>query len=399
LRTEHASWRTGEWEKNPRQLSKHDAEHLKKSLDGFGVADPLIINTDNRIIGGHMRRRVLLQNGAKPTDLVDVRVPSRPLTEREAEELGIRLNRNSGDWDFDALANGFEMDDLIEWGFSEKELTGFDFGSDDPDEDPGPQINKADELREKWGVEPGQLWQLGEHRLICGDCTDRAVVERLMEGEKADMMLTEPPYCSGGFQEAGKKSGSIGTRGSEMIANDVLSTRGYMALIKSVLNVSNPLVIYVFIDWRMWINLFDVVEACGFGVRNMIVWDKDSPGMGVGWRSQHELILCGMKVTQPFDPHQKAQGNVIRSKRTGNVNHPTEKPVEILETVIHVTDWATTIYDPFLGSGTTLIACERMGRKCRAVEIAPGYVAVALQRWVDLTGGEPELIQREINDG
>jgi DNA modification methylase len=184
-----------------------------------------------------------------------------------------------------------------------------------------------------------------------------------------------------------------------MIANDVLSTRGYMALIKSVLNVSNPLVIYVFIDWRMWINLFDVVEACGFGVRNMIVWDKDSPGMGVGWRSQHELILCGMKVTQPFDPHQKAQGNVIRSKRTGNVNHPTEKPVEILETVIHVTDWATTIYDPFLGSGTTLIACERMGRKCRAVEIAPGYVAVALQRWVDLTGGEPELIQREINDG
>ncbi len=399
MRTEHASWRTGEWEKNPRQLSKHDAEHLKKSLDGFGVADPLIINTDNRIIGGHMRRRVLLQNGAKPTDLVDVRVPSRPLTEREAEELGIRLNRNSGDWDFDALANGFEMDDLIEWGFSEKELTGFDFGSDDPDEDPGPQINKADELREKWGVEPGQLWQLGEHRLICGDCTDRAVVERLMEGEKADMMLTEPPYCSGGFQEAGKKSGSIGTRGSEMIANDVLSTRGYMALIKSVLNVSNPLVIYVFIDWRMWINLFDVVEACGFGVRNMIVWDKDSPGMGVGWRSQHELILCGMKVTQPFDPHQKAQGNVIRSKRTGNVNHPTEKPVEILETVIHVTDWATTIYDPFLGSGTTLIACERMGRKCRAVEIAPGYVAVALQRWVDLTGGEPELIQREINDG
>ena len=94
-----------EWDKNPRQLKDHDAEHLKKSLDNFGVADPLIINTDNRIIGGHMRRRIMLQSGYKPDDLVDVRVPERELTEREAEELAIRLNKNTGDWDFDALAN------------------------------------------------------------------------------------------------------------------------------------------------------------------------------------------------------------------------------------------------------------------------------------------------------
>ena len=103
-----------EWDKNPRQLKDHDAEHLKKSLDNFGVADPLIINTDNRIIGGHMRRRIMLQSGYKPDDLVDVRVPERELTEREAEELAIRLNKNTGDWDFDALANNFELDDLLE---------------------------------------------------------------------------------------------------------------------------------------------------------------------------------------------------------------------------------------------------------------------------------------------
>ncbi len=111
-----------EWDKNPRQLKDHDAEHLKKSLDNFGVADPLIINTDNRIIGGHMRRRIMLQSGYKPDDLVDVRVPERELTEREAEELAIRLNKNTGDWDFDALANNFELDDLLDWGFDEKDL-------------------------------------------------------------------------------------------------------------------------------------------------------------------------------------------------------------------------------------------------------------------------------------
>lgn len=110
-----------EWERNPRQLSRHDAEHLNISLTKFGVADPLVINADGQLIGGHMRRRVMLQNGSKPGDLVDVRVPSRQLSEEEAAELAIRLNRG-GSWDFDALANNFEMEELQEWGFTLEEL-------------------------------------------------------------------------------------------------------------------------------------------------------------------------------------------------------------------------------------------------------------------------------------
>jgi len=182
-----------EWDKNPRQLKEHDAEHLKKSLDAFGIADPLIINTDNRIIGGHMRRRIMLKSGYKPDDLVDVRVPERELTEREAEELAIRLNKNTGDWDFDALANNFELDDLENWGFELDELDLDLWASDEPPEDPGAKIDKAEELREKWGVESGQLWQLGDHRLICGDSTDKEVIERLMDGEIA-AVFTDPPY-------------------------------------------------------------------------------------------------------------------------------------------------------------------------------------------------------------
>jgi DNA modification methylase len=128
----------------------------------------------------------------------------------------------------------------------------------------------------------------GGHRLLCGDSTVATDVERVLGGVKIDMLLTDPPYCSGGFQEAGKAAGSVGTRGTEMIANDTLSTRGYMALMKATIPTLAAGVVYVFTDWRMWINIFDVVESSGYGVRNMIVWDKGTPGMGAGWRMQHD---------------------------------------------------------------------------------------------------------------
>lgn len=118
-----------EWDKNPRQLSKHDEDHLGESIDKFGLADPLVINTNNQIIGGHQRKKVMLANGYTVGSLVDVRVPSRPLTEKEAEELAIRLNRNSGEWDFDILAD-FELDDLTDWGFTLDELQAEGIGLD-----------------------------------------------------------------------------------------------------------------------------------------------------------------------------------------------------------------------------------------------------------------------------
>ena len=115
-----------DWEKNPRQLSKHDAEHIQKSLEKFGVADPLVINLDNTIIGGHQRKRILKMIN-DPNYEVDVRVPERLLNDEEVAELNIRLNKNTGAFDWDILANEFEMDDLLEWGFSEEELTGQTF--------------------------------------------------------------------------------------------------------------------------------------------------------------------------------------------------------------------------------------------------------------------------------
>jgi DNA modification methylase len=148
--------------------------------------------------------------------------------------------------------------------------------------------------------------------------------------------------------------------------------------------------VYVFTDWRMWVNLFDLVESCGYGVRNMITWDKGAPGMGVGWRSQHELVMFASRKGAKFD-NTKARGNVIQCQRTGNVNHTTEKPVELLRKILAVTDFATTIYDPFLGSGSTAVACELEGRTCYGMEIDPAYAAVTLERLASM-GLTPELV-------
>ena len=392
-----------EWDKNPRQLSKHDAEHLKKSLDGFGFADPLIINVDNHIIGGHMRRRVMLQDGYKPNDLIDVRVPDRALTEREAEELAIRLNKNSGAWDFDALANGFEMDDLIEWGFSDDELKGLDFGGGDPTEDPGAQVDKAEELREKWQTETGQLWQLGEHRLICGDCTDKQVVERVMGGEKANLVFTDPPYNVSYQDKESIESLKARNRRTDglVVSNDSMTDDQFDAFLVSFLS-ELPLVeggaFYLCAPPGRTETQFRNALECVFGLtlRQCIVWVKDVFVFGrqdYHWR--HESILYGWKDGSAhyfIDDH--TQDTVWEFDRPRvSKEHPTMKPVELPEKAIQNSSRkGEIVFDGFLGSGTTLIACERLGRKCRAVEISPAYVAVAIQRWVDMTGGEPVLI-------
>jgi DNA modification methylase len=239
-------------------------------------------------------------------------------------------------------------------------------------------------------TKPGDLWILGEHRLLCGDSTKAEDVERLMAGAVAEVMLTDPPYCSGGFQEAGRGAGSIGTRSGLMIANDALSTRGYQSLMKAVLGTFEPSCAYMFTDWRQWISLFDCMESSGFGVRSMIVWDKGSPGMGRGWRCQHELVMFGSRITSPFEPTD-CHGNVIKASRTGNPDHPTQKPVDLLATIIKTTSFATVFCDPFCGSGTTLIAAEQLGRKCYGMEISPQYCDVIVKRWETLTGKKAEL--------
>lgn len=362
--------------KNPRSLSEKEFKQLKTSLDKFGMIDKPIVNLDsaNTIIGGHQRKHVMEASGVKECECW---IPDRELSEKEVEELNIRLNKNTGSFDFDILANEFELDDLLEWGFDKGELD-LDLWAEDAPEDVEPQIDKAEELRVKWGVESGQLWQLGEHRLVCGDCTDKAVVDKVMQGE-VGLVLSDPPYGIEIVQNnsvGGENLAAVGFY-SPVIGDETTETS------KSFYQTC---IDYGFVDFVIWggnyFSDFLPPKPC------WVIWDKR------GDIASNNFADCEMAWTSKDAPariHKQIWMGMIKEREHGKRLHPTQKPIELMEFCINLFG-AQIIYDGFLGSGTTIIACERLGRKCRAVEISPAYVAVAIQRWVDVTGKEPVLL-------
>ena len=216
---------------------------------------------------------------------------------------------------------------------------------------------------------------IGNATLYLGDC--REILPTL---PKVDAVITDPPYSSGGFQEGGKSGGSIGTRSDETIIGDNLSSRGYLRLMTSTLRASRAEEFYVFTDWKMWPYTFDSFEDAGIRVRNMLVWDKCQMGMGMPWRNQHELIAFGKRRAGQIRTGK--HGNVLRSARSGNHDHPTEKPVNLIEQILSNCEIGV-ILDPFMGSGTTGVACMNLGRKFIGIEIEPKYFDIACRRIED----------------
>ncbi len=383
------------WEQNPRQLSKVQAEHLEESLTKFGLVDPPAINTDNVIIGGHQRRNIMglmkeYGNGAE----IDVRVPSRTLTDREVEELNIRLNKNTGSFDFDALANNFEVDDLLDWGFEPFEL-GIEDETDDTDAEP--QLDRAEELREKWGVELGQLWQLGEHRLICGDALNGSA-DKYLEEHQTSAIITDPPYAIFGS--------STGVKGDVADVNMVRPFFRELGKFCSI-QVKQRGHIYICCDWRSFPVLSEEIGQT-VQIKNAIVWSKGESGYaGSFYSNTYELLAFFVNeprthsAFQSFNETGTPKHRHIYKSNVWHINrvpikgreHFAEKPEELIsEAIKNSTTKTDVVLDPFLGSGTTLIACENLGRKCYGVEIEPKYVAVTLQRYYDAFGIEPELI-------
>ena len=210
--------------------------------------------------------------------------------------------------------------------------------------------------------------------LYHGDC--REVLPSIEEAY--DVVAMDPPYSSGGFQESGKSSGSIGTRSNDVIVMDNLSTRGYERLMREVMRHLNQAdEIFVFTDWRMWISTFDAIEGAGWRVRNMLVWDKVQMGMGLPWRNQHELIAYGKRT--PAKMMDGKRGNVIQSKRTGNANQPTEKPSGLMANLLSKTSGECVI-DPFAGSGTTLVAAKECGLRAIGIEMEERHCETAARR-------------------
>jgi DNA modification methylase len=391
---------------HPRNPKAHDLEELRASFDRFGYVESIVIcERTDLLASGHGRTELLAH------DRIAGRVaPDGIVVDRETGRWQAPVTRGWSSADDDELlayviaANrlperaGWKPElvpALVELQSMDK-LEGIGFPPLDvlallpPEVTPEPVRDPNDTPPEPTVAitQRGDVWVLGRHRVKCGDCRNADEVEHLGATD-AQLLLTDPPYCSGGFQDAGRAVGSVGSRQGTVkkIENDQLSTRGYIALMRSAIAATQVRAAYIFTDWRMWVTLFDVVESNGYGVRAMIVWDKGTMGMGRGWRSQHELIMFGSKdsLGGTFDNHD-ALGNVIHASRTGNQLHTTQKPVEVITKLLHVSSGSTTVYDPFGGSGTTLVACEQMGRQCWVMEKDPGYVDVIVHRWVELTG-------------
>ena len=273
-------------------------------------------------------------------------------------------------------------------------------------EDPGAQVDKAAELQAKWGTATGQLWQLGEHRLICGDCTDAAVVERVMGGEQVDLVVTDPPYAVD-YAAKNRALQTIGrsNRLTTDIPGDTLGTEETAKAIwepafANAYEVSrNGAVIYCFApqggDQMMMMMM--MLRAKWNDRLHQLIWRKNAPTFSMGrldYSYQHEPILYSWRGTNHGFYGDGARSIIDCDRPSASKLHPTMKPVELIEILVRNSSRAGEIvYEPFNGSGTTLIACERLGRRCRACEIEPGYVAVCLERWHVMTGQTPVLVE------
>lgn len=377
---------------DPANARKHDEKNLeaiKASLRRFGQQKPIVVDSSNVVRAGNGTLAAATALGWESINVVQT-----DLQGSEATAYAIADNRTAelAEWDESVLAASLsslaDVDEtwLSDLQFSEKELAELVASTQEQEiiEDEVPDLT-TDPV-----TQTGDLWILGEHRLLCGNATHAKSCSLLLQDEKKlDIIFTDPPYSSGGFQESGKTSGSIGARGSVTIATDNLSTRGYLALMDSVLNnFSACHTAFVFCDWKMWTYNVDVVEAKGYRVRNMLVWDKMQMGMGMPFRNQHELCVYASKIAGKIGDGKTP--NVLQSARDRESKHATPKPVELCAKMLNQSPGEIVI-DPFLGGGTTLIACQQIGRTCYGMELSPQYCDVIVERWEKLTGKKARL--------
>jgi DNA modification methylase len=359
---------------NPRTISKKDMALLIKSLKEFPdmlSIREIVVDENMTVLGGNMRLLALQKSGAKEATAKIV----TGLTKAQKREFVIKDNASFGSWDMDALANAWGDLPLIDWGV---DLPGDWLKTDNEPKDAEPQIDRAAELNKVWGVKTGDLWQIGEHRLLCGDSTRKEDVGRLMGEEKADMVLTDPPF---GVNVIKGKSGKIGGKG-------LYEPKTYQAVIGD----DKPFHPEFLLALGESVFIFGANNFSD-GLPNSshwLVWDKNhlAPTQDELTFGDGELIYTNIKnrISIKFYRHHW-RGLVREGNRHDELKervHPTQKPVGLLAEIVK--DYSKehqVIIDPFLGSGSLMVACQNLNRKCRGIEISPDYCAVILQRMTD----------------
>lgn len=398
---------------NPRTHTKKQIRQIAQSIETFGWTNPILIDADDGVIAGHGRLAAAAQLGLETVPVI--RIENMSAAQKRAYVIADNRLAELAGWDDTLLA--VELQGLVDIDLDfDIEITGFAMGEIDTLIDGLKDIDAPDEADRLPDLDPGQppvskpgdLWLLGHHRLLCGNALEESAYDRLMDGESAQMVFTDPPcnvridghVCGLGsvkHEEFAMASGEM----SETEFTTFLNT----ALGRMATNSLDGAIHFVCMDWRHLYELLVAGKSVYSELKNLCVWNKTNGGMGSLYRSKHELVAVFKTGHAPhinnveLGVHGRYRTNVwdyagINSfgadRNDALATHPTVKPVALVEDAIKdCSDRGGIVLDGFSGSGTTIIAAERAGRRGFGIELDPRYVDATLQRYRDLTGDEP----------
>lgn len=367
---------------NAKKRDKRQINNVAESIKQYGFVQPIVIDRDGVIVIGHCRAMAAKKLGMEEVPCVCV----DDLTPEQVNALRLVDNKsNESDWDFDLLADELPGLDLsafdFDWGLPEDT-------TDEVTEDEAPEVDEESEPITKLG----DIWQLGRHRLMCGDSTSVECVQKLMGGAQADLLLTDPPY---GVDYTGK------TKDALKIENDAKSDDEFIAFLQAAFEAANSVMKpgAVFYIWHADSKAYVFRMACqmtGWEVRQVLIWVKNAMVMGrQDYQWKHEPCLYGWKAgAGHLWASDRKQTTVLEFDRpTANKEHPTMKPVALFDYQIkNNTKGVDIVLDLFAGSGTTVAACEQNGRNAYVMEFDPKYCDVIVKRWENLTGKKAVLL-------
>jgi len=366
---------------NPR-VNEDAIEVVQKSLQEFGFQQPLVLDKNYEIIVGHTRFNASKRLGLKEVPCVI----AENLSKERIKAYRIMDNKSAefASWNYGLLTK--EMTDLLQadydldfTGFTDEELAdlGLDFDLDEFAEEGLTDEDEAPALENEPITKLGDVWVLGNHRIMCGDSASIDNIDKLMDNNKADLVFTDPPYNIDYQDLQGRH---------EKIANDKMSDEDFVDFLTQTIHGCEQM--YVCCSWQ-YVHLFkEAMVKIGRSPKAMIVWDKVNPAQHLDkYYKQHELIL----YYGDFGGHKTLRGDVWKIKRQRNELHPTMKPVELIDIALKDQEGKTKVADYFLGSGSTLIACEKNRRVCYGMELNPKYCDVTIKRWQNYTGSQAIL--------
>jgi len=373
---------------NPRKISEDKKQKLVESLEKFNLVEIPAVNTDLQIIGGNQRVTALLLVG-RGDEEIDVRFPNRKLTKKEVKEYAIISNTHAGEFDFEILDLEFADISIEELGF---EIEGWDDWKNKQDTLLAGEAQEDDFDVPVGGSETdivlGDLFEIGGHRLLCGDSTDSDSVAKLMNGEKADMVFTDPPYgvdYKGGHNEKKRKGIE-----NDALQNDNLTDLFYNSLLNADLFTRDYAAFYIWYSNSKAVETFKSFAKLNLEIRNVLIWYKIKSGFAAfmaQYIQNYEPVIYAFKKGKSPQWFGASTEKTVWELKKDNINeyHPTQKPIELPEkALINSSKIDDIILDLFLGSGSTMVASHQLNRKCYGMELDPKYCQVIIDRMIKL---------------